>query len=111
MTTGVAVVAILLLLVAALYLSRYLLKRAVREVVALLRAKGATDPESAAMLEELGLERGGTFDRMFRLRDYRPSALRLLAQANVVRATDGGRIYLSEAQLAGSHVARFAGLE
>lgn len=111
MTTAAAVAAILLLLAAAVYLSRYLLKRAVRGVVAVFRAEGATDPERAATLEELGLARGGMFDRMFRLRDYRPNALRLLAQANVVRATDAGKVYLSEAQLAGSQVAKFAGLE
>jgi hypothetical protein len=48
---------------------------------------------------------------MFRMRDYKPYATRLLGQANVIRSTEDGLVYLSEDELEHSPVKRFAGLE
>jgi hypothetical protein len=98
------------LIVGATYLSRFLLRKAVRDVVSLFRRQGATSPATAATLEELGLARS-PFDRIFRLRDYRPTALRLLAQANIIRNAEEGRLYLSEDELKRSRVKEFAGIE
>jgi hypothetical protein len=105
-----AILLIVLLLLGAVYLSRFLIKKAMRDVVSVFRRRGALNPKGALTAEDLGLVKGRFTDRMFRVRDYKPDALRLLAQANVVKITEDGRLYLSEAELADSTVKRFAGI-
>ena len=97
--TATLIVILLLVLVLAFYGARLMAKRAVRNVVLLLREHGAVTPETARTLEEVGIIRGNMMDRMFKLRDYRPQALRALVQASVVRATEDQRFYLSEDDL------------
>ncbi len=99
------------LLLAVIYLPRFFIKRAVRKVVAIFRAHGATSPDTAVSLAELGLAPRSPFDRMFRMRDYKPYATRLLGQAEIIRSTEEGLVYLSEDDLERSPVKRFAGLE
>ena len=109
MTTVLVMVLLIVALIAALiYIPRVLMRRAIRSVVSLFRERGATGPTSATTLEELGLVRGGPLDRMFRPRDYRPQALRLLAEGKIIRTTEEGRVYLSEEELEHSPVKRFA---
>lgn len=107
----IALVLIVALAVGAMYLSRFLLKRAIRTVVATFRGRGAVSAKKAATAESLGLARGGVMDRMFRMRDYRPDALRLLAQAGIVKTTEDGRLYLSEEELGRSTVKKITGGE
>ncbi len=113
MTTALILILILVVgLVGAVYLSRFKLKRAMRLIVAVFRAQGATSPKTAKRLEELGLVvTGGLFNNMFKPRDYRPYALRALSQANILRATDDGRVYLSEDELEHSTLKNFAGIK
>jgi hypothetical protein len=98
-----AMLAFILLLAAlvfgAIQLMRFLFRRAVRTVVSLLRERGATSPAGAKTPQELGLAPKTVFDRMFRMRDYRQDALRVLGEADIVRVTETGAIYLSEAAL------------
>lgn len=111
MTVFYAFLLIAVLLGGAVYLSRFLIKKAMRDVVSVFRKRGALTPKSAVTAQELGLVKGRFTDRMFRVRDYKPDALRLLAQANVVKMTEDGRLYLSEAELKDSAVKRFAGIQ
>jgi hypothetical protein len=99
---------IAVLIVGAIYISRFLLRRAVRQVVSTFRGLEATSPTAAATQEELGLIQRNPFERIGRLRDYRPYALRLLLEQNVVRQTEDGRLYLSERDLEKSAVKTFA---
>jgi hypothetical protein len=110
MTTALILILIIVVgLVGAVYLSRFKLKRAMRLVVFVFRTGGATSPKTAKTLEELGLAvRGGLFNNMFKPRDYRPYALRALSQANILRALDDGRVYLSEDELEHSTLKDFA---
>lgn len=103
----ITLLAIVALGAAAMYLSRFLLKRAMRQVVSIFRQRGAVTAKNAATAEALGLVRGGMMDRMFRLRDYRPDALRVLLQAGIIKATDEGGLYLSEEDLDRSPVKKF----
>ncbi len=48
---------------------------------------------------------------MGRFRDYRPYAIRLLGQAEIILGTEEGGLYLSEEKLEGSPVKKFARLE
>jgi hypothetical protein len=81
-----------------------LVKRAIKQVIAIFRNKGATSPETARVLEELGLARKG----MFHLgrRDYKPIALDSMVQTGIVIGTELGKYYLSEEKLAGSELSR-----
>jgi len=111
MGTLLVFLVIVLLILVAYYLSRYLFKRAVRQVIWRFRAKGAINPKSAATLEELGLAPRKFLENMFKTRDYKPYALQLLIEADVVRPTPDGRFFLSESELGKSNVRRLAGIE
>jgi hypothetical protein len=106
--TVVLALILVLLVVASIYVSRFLSLRAVRVVVSTFRKQGAIDAESARSLEELGLVRARLLEGMFRGRDYRPQALRLLAQAEIIRPVEGGRFYLSEPALENSRIKKVA---
>ena len=93
------------------YVSRFLYRRAMRDLVSLFRERGATSPSNAVTPEELGLVRASPFENMFRLRDYRPQALRVLGKANIVRATEAGGLYLSEEELKRSPIKSFAKID
>jgi|WetSurMetagenome_2_1015567.scaffolds.fasta_scaffold41923_2 hypothetical protein len=109
--TAVIVLVLVLLVVAAFYVSRFLGLRAVRMVVSVFRKQGATDPKSAKSLDELGLAPARLMGRMFKGRDYRPQALRLLGRAEIIRATEEGGLYLSEQALENSHIKKVAGIK
>jgi hypothetical protein len=112
MTNVLAVVLMFgVLIAAAVYVPRFLLRKAVRNVVSLFRRRGATSPTSATTLEQLGLVQKRGLEKVGRLRDYRPYALSLLTQANIIRATEGGTLYLSEETLEHSPVKGFAGIK
>ena len=81
------------------------------DVVARFRAKGALSPEKATSLYELGLEPADFMHRIGRTRDYKPQAMRLLSQKNVIRATEDGRVYLSEDELRESPLKKFARID
>jgi hypothetical protein len=102
-----ALLVLALLVVGAIYLMRYLLSRALRNVVARFRAKGATSSATAITAAELGVVKPGVIDRMFRVRDYKPDALNMLVQADVVKLLEDDRLYLSEQALSDSRLKSF----
>jgi hypothetical protein len=110
-TTLGLILLVVVLLGVAFYASRLLIRRGMRQVIRQFRAQGATTPKGAMTAVEMGLVRGSFTDRMFRVRDYRPMALDLLRQADVIKMTGEGRLYLSEEALAQSPVKKFAGIE
>jgi hypothetical protein len=99
------------LLIVMIYVPRLLLRKATRDVVSLFRGRGATSPTNATTLEQLGIVRRSRLERLTRLRDYRPYAVRLLTNTNVVRTTEEGTMYLSEETLEHSPVKKFARIE
>jgi hypothetical protein len=111
MQTAVALVIIILLLVGTFFMYRAFMQKALRKVVSIYREQGATDPKRAKSLEALGLQRPGAVGRMFRPRDYKQSAMRLLAQEGAIRMTEGEKFYLSEDGLANSRLKQFASIE
>jgi hypothetical protein len=106
----VTIVALIVLLAALIIIPRLLLKRAIRKVVARMRKQGATSIDTAKTLDGLGLRNKGPFGTMFQVRDYRPYAIRLLGQAQILQRTEDGRIFLSEETLAESPVNKYAGV-
>jgi len=108
---AVFVLVILVLMVGGIYMSRLMVKRALRNVILAFRRKGAIDPKTAKTLEELGLGRRRFVDSLARMRDYKPYATRMLVQANIIIMTSDGRFYLSEDQLKHSNIANLVKTE
>ena len=89
-----------LLLAGILFIPRWLLKRAARQVIKIFRENNAIDSKNAKTIDALGLTPPGMLERMMRRRDYKPSALNFLISAGVVKRTEDGKLYLSEEKLA-----------
>ena len=85
---------------AALFLIPSLMtRRAAFKVIKVFCQADALDAEHARTPDELGLVPPAFFERLTRPRDYRPHALRLLKDANVVLSTADGKLYLSRREL------------
>jgi len=96
----IAIVIIIVLMALAMYvIPRFLISRAVNKVVRIFRNNSAIDIKHAKTAEELGLRHSGG---MFRMRDYKPLAIQVLMGADIIRSTEGNRLYLSEDKLAAS---------
>ena len=78
---------------------RWLVKRAVMQVIKIFRNQNATDSKNARTIDELGLRAPGMLQKMGRRRDYKPQALGVLVQAEIVQVTEDGKFYLSEEKL------------
>ena len=89
-----------MLLLGLFFIPRWLTSRAARQVIRVFRRHNATDSKNARTIDELGLRPPGVMERMMRRRDYKPHALNALMQAEIIKATEDGRLYLSEEKLA-----------
>ena len=77
-------------------LPRIRMGRAVSQVVAIFERNNAVDVRSAKTIDELGLRPPSFVEGMLRMRDFKPYALQVLMHTEVVRQTDGGRLYLAQ---------------
>ncbi len=77
-----------------------LLRRAVLQVLAMLRARHSRCSEYPKSLDELGLRPRDFIARLTRTRDYKPDALRALVKIGAVRITQDERVCLIEENLA-----------
>ncbi len=93
------ILVIVLLLVVAFLGSNILTKRALKAVIKLFRAFNALTPETAQYAQDIGLKNRGMF-QMRGLRDYKPAALQFLMKHEIVKATEDGKLFLSEESLA-----------
>jgi hypothetical protein len=85
-------------------LPRIRIRRAVSQVVAIFEHNNALDVRSAKTIDELGLKPPTFLEGMLRMRDFKPYALQVLMSTEVVRQTDGGRLYLAQGKLAATDV-------
>jgi len=99
-------VLVILAILGFFVLPRMRIKRAVNQVVAIFERNSALDVRSAKTIEELGLRPPTFLEGMMRMRDFKPYALQILMKADVVRHTDGGRLYLLQDKLAAVDVDR-----
>jgi hypothetical protein len=94
---------------AALFLIPSLMtRRAAFKVIKVFCQADALDAKHARTPDELGLVPPPFLQRMTRPRDYKPQALRVLKDANVVLTTADGKLYLSRREL--GQDARYKGL-
>ncbi len=102
----ILIVLIMLLLIAlAVAVSNFMMRRAIKAVLKLMRDGQALSPDTAKTSDELGF-RGRNMFNFKLLRDYRPQAMQLLITANIIQTTDDGRIFLSEENLAKTRLGR-----
>jgi len=99
-STGIIILLFILLLAGMFVIPRWLMGRALRQVVRIFREHNATESKNARTVDDLGLRPPGIFERMMRRRDYKPHALSSLMQAGVIQTTEEGKLYLSEVKLA-----------
>ena len=80
-------------------LPRLLINRAIRSVIRIFRESGAVSVDNASSIDELGLNPKPMIKRLLGTRDYKPHALRVLMNADIVKVDEDGNLYLSEEQL------------
>lgn len=92
------------LLFALFVIPQFMMKRAVRAVIRILRDNHATGIKEAKTAEELGLQPKRLVERMMKPRDYKPRALQLLMSQEIVQMTEDGKLYLLEEKLDASRL-------
>ncbi len=98
----VLVLVIILMLAIMIFLPRWLVLRAMRKVLKTLRKQNAVDAKSAKPAEQFGAAPPNLWDRMFKMRDYRPQALQQLVQLQIVSMTPDGKYYINQQNLLNS---------
>lgn len=94
------IILIAVFILALLVLPQFFVMRSIPKVIRIFRQNNAVGTKNAKTIDELGLKPLTMFDRMLRLRDYKPRALQLLMSTNIVQTTEDGKLYLDEESLA-----------
>jgi hypothetical protein len=89
---------ITLTVMGALWLSAFLTKRAMHQVIETFCRHNALSFGQAKTIDELGLTPPDFLQRITHLRDYKPQVLKFLIQKGVVNVTRDGKLYLVEKQ-------------
>jgi hypothetical protein len=97
--TALVFMILAVMLLASLIISGLLVKRATYQVIDRFCSYHAVQARRARRPEELGLVPPDFFQRLFRLRDYKPYVLQSLRRAGAVRVTQEGKLYLAEEKL------------
>lgn len=98
----IIVLLVVLAFLALFVIPQWRLRRAVRQVIRILRQNNAIDVKNAKTIDELGLRPRGRLEGLLRSRDYKPQALDALWKAEIVKITEDGKVYLSEEKLIAS---------
>lgn len=93
---------IALCLVAMMTIPAFMTKRAMGQVIRILKFSGTTTPEDAKTAAELRLTPPTFVEKFMKPRDYKPKALEMLISMDIVRFSSDNRIYLSEKNLLAS---------
>jgi len=81
---------------ALILIPRFMIRRALKQTIAIFRHFGVNSPEKARTRAELGLNPADFMTRMTSLRDYKPNALQILMNEGVVASTEEGKLYVME---------------
>ncbi len=85
---------------AALFISARMTKRAIGQVIAIFQKHNAIGIQQAKTVNEMGLTPPSLMDRFTRMRDYKQNALSVLMKADIVQATEEGKLFISAQKLA-----------
>jgi hypothetical protein len=83
-----------------LLLPQLLYKKAIRQVIKIFKRNNAFTADSARTPKDLGLAQRGWIQNLGRTRDYKPRALQMLIDYDIVRKTEDDRVYLVKEKLA-----------
>ncbi len=83
----------------ALFLSARMTKRAVGQVIAIFQKCNAIGIQQAKTVNEMGLTPPNLMERFTRMRDYKQNALSILMKAEIVQATEEGKLFISAQKL------------
>ena len=104
------VLLILLIILLAIFgffvLPQIRLRRAIKQVVAIFERNSALNAMSARTIDELKLRPRSLLQGIGRIRDFKPYALKILMDAEIVCQTDGGRLYLVQDKLSTINIDR-----
>ena len=95
---------LIFMIMLALIIYRYLLFRAIKEVIRIFREKEALSAHYAKTRQELGLAPKGIMEKLFTFRDYRENAFKMLLKLEIIRHTRGDKFFLSEKELVSSNI-------
>lgn len=89
----------ILALLAWFFVPAWMIKRNIPKVIGIFREKHAIGIQNAKTVEELGLKQKAILERMLSRRDWKPKALDLLIQTQIVLITEDGKLYITEESL------------
>jgi len=95
-STVIIIIFFVVAIVGILVIPRFLVKRAINQVVDIFLKNEAIDVASARTITELRLQKKGYLERMVRTRDYKPYALEMLLRADIVIRTEDDKLYISK---------------
>jgi hypothetical protein len=90
------VLLVILFLAGIIFIPQLMMRRAIKQVIAIFRKHGATAANSAKHIDEMGIKPQGMFSMNFGLRDYKYHAVQALIKGEVVTVTEDGKVYLQE---------------
>jgi hypothetical protein len=93
---------VVVLLFVMFVLPQLLVRRAISSLIRTFRERNAIGVDNAKTDAELGLNPTTVTQSLFKGRDYKVTALQVLRNANVIRSTEDGKLFLSEADLSNS---------
>lgn len=100
LATVLSIFLLTVLLFAGLFVIPALMtKRATVEVIKRFHRRKAVRRQDALTQEELGLNPPTFADRMTKPRDYKPYAIHFLKQADIIRTTEDGKMYMDREKL------------
>ncbi len=88
-----------LMIVALIMIPKFMIRRAIRQVIAIMRHYGAMGRDRARTQGEMGLNPPDFMARITSLRDYKPQALQILINQGAVVSTEDGKLYMDEQKL------------
>ena len=91
----IIIIAIVILFVMALFIPRIMARSSMKKVIKTMINNKAVDRQSALTAEQLGFKQGTAWENVFSMRDYRPQALSMLVDSELVVKIKDNRYFLS----------------
>ncbi len=90
---------LMLAFLAALRIQAFLVKRVLNQVIERFRTNHSLCSQGAKTVAELELQPPSFLERMYKPRDYKPYALKMLIRTEAVHLSDDGKMCLLERKL------------
>lgn len=98
--TAFLVLLVIIVMLGLMVVPQLFIRRAIPSVIKVFRQNNAVGIKNARTIDELGLKSQNIMDKMWKWRNYKPDALKILINVNIVQMSEDGKLYLSEENLA-----------